>query len=167
MGDDKELQHHGADPAKVAGPRGATQKAAGGFFIDPGAEAFRVHLFRQRVEDEVGAVLFAHLAVRGEGARITGKILLRAELAGIDENAHRHRPLRAGQLASAIDERGVAGMERAHGGDQHQRAGHGAAKTPRSGKSSAGLSRVYRRLLGNRRVGAMVESALAGSRRRA
>ncbi len=81
------------------------------------------------MEDEVDAFAFAQRAVGFERARIGVKILVGAELRGIDEVRHHDR---VGPLPGDADQGEVPFVEVAHGGHESDAAPRGAEIVRRS-----------------------------------
>ena len=111
MDDVEEFEHHRGDAAEVAGPRRPAQHVLKASHLDEGAETGRVHHLGRRVEDERHPLGRTHGEVVLEGPRVTGEILLGAELRRVDEYGHRHElSLRTG----GADQAGVPLVQRAH-----------------------------------------------------
>ncbi len=77
-----------------------------------------VHRFDARHKDGLCARAFSHGKVGAERARVRGEVLRGRKLRWVDEDGRDHG--HASERSSARNERGVAIMQRAHGG--HQRA---------------------------------------------
>ena len=74
-----------------------------------------IQLFDRGSEDDVGAFGFGERAVGVEGARIAGEVFVGAELGGVDEDADGDESAR---FARGANQRGMARVQRAHGGDK-------------------------------------------------
>ncbi len=127
--DVEELADNRGDAAKVTGPGGAVEPVAEFAWVDEGAEAAGgVHVGCRWGEEEVDPFGFEQGTVRVEGARVFGEVLGGTKLGGVDEEGGSHE---VAGLPGRLDERQVALMQRAHGGDETQgergRGAEGAA----------------------------------------
>ena len=129
LGDLQELRHDGRDAPEVGG-------ALGGFEAlrqrtvdqDGGVEAGRIHDGLRRQEHGVGARLPQQPEVGVEVAGVALQVLLGAELQRIEED----RDQRAvGFGAGTAQQRQVAVVQRAHGGDESDAAGLGTTPAAR------------------------------------
>ena len=109
--DFEKFEHDGGDAAEMAGARAAFEAVAEAVDIDVGAKAGRIDVGGLRREDGIDARGLEFLGVGIEGTRIFGEIFVGAELGGVEE--YRRDDLRT-FAAGTIDERHVAGVERAH-----------------------------------------------------
>src|SRR5690349_10315007 len=111
--------------------------------------AGRIHLFNGGLEDHLDAGLFALGQIVFDRPRVLVKVLARAKLGWIDENADRN-------VISAIlrlpDERKVPGVQSAHGGNERKLAGEPGSLIATFGNGSRNdhdsfslSSRAYRR----------------------
>ena len=85
------------------------------FDFDESCRAGGVELFDRGGEDHIRALGLGERTVNFKAAGINGEVLMGAELGGVDEDAD--GDLAAGGAGGA-DQRGVAGVESAHGGDE-------------------------------------------------
>ena len=86
------------------------------------------------VKEQIGTGFAAEAAIAGERARVTGEILLRAELGRVDKNARGHRAVWPASFRRAVEEREMAGVQRAHGGDEDERAARLSGKRRTCGR---------------------------------
>ena len=115
-----------ATPRKWSGAEASFEDRAELGDVDPGLEAGRVHLLRRGREDDVDARLLGELEVTRLVAGVAAEIHGRRELGGVHEEAH------DGGVALGArggEQREVAGVQRAHRGDEAD--GAGAARRER------------------------------------
>ena len=101
----------------------AVETIADALGLDDRAGAFGIHFRGFRSEEEIDVFGFEQSAVGVEGARISREILVRRELRGIDEDGRDDGV--AGSPGGA-DQGKMAGVQRAHGGNQSHAACLGA-----------------------------------------
>ena len=95
----------------MVGPELALEAPAELADVDPGREAFRVHLRSGRREEDVDARLLGELRVALLVSRVAVEVLVRAELRRIHEQARNDDVV---LLACRGEQRQVTGVERAH-----------------------------------------------------
>ncbi len=113
--DGEELQHDRRDAAEVAGAKASFEDRAELGDVDPGLEAGRVHLLRGGREDDVDARLLGELEVARLVSRVAAEINGSRELGRVHEEAHDDGVALG---ARGGEQREVAGMQRAHRGDE-------------------------------------------------
>jgi len=113
--DVEEAGDDGGDAAEVAGARGSVEAGGDGAGVDEGRIAGRIHGCGGGSEEEVDAGGFQFGAVFVEGARVGGEVFGGTELGGVDEDGDGDGVVLG---EGCRDEREMAGVERAHGGNE-------------------------------------------------
>ena len=116
FGGDQQLGDHGGDAAKVAGAGCAVQTIAEGWDFDKGGiGAVGIELFDGGAKSTSAPSAAASAQSASNERGIAAEILVGAELRGVDEDADGDVRARG---AGGANQRGVAGMQRAHGGNE-------------------------------------------------
>lgn len=76
-----------------------------------------IHFLGGRIEDQIDTGGFAQGQIGFDRARVFGEILRRAELGGVDEETDRNV---RGVFSGGCKKGKMAGVERAHGGDERE-----------------------------------------------
>jgi hypothetical protein len=104
-----------ATPRKWPGTKRTAQGPGEFFHGDPRLEIRRIERSKETGPGGGNPFPAAESDVAGERARVSGKIFPGTELGGVHENRNDHLVV---FLSSAADERGMAFVQRAHGGHQ-------------------------------------------------
>ena len=115
----QQLQNHGADTAKMARASAAFEAFADAVDVYVSRIILRIHFRGFRYEHALNAESGQFLGVGLLRAGIFGEIFGGAELLGVDENRRGHG---GAVLARSFDQRQVALVQRAHGGDKAEDA---------------------------------------------
>ena len=115
LGGGKELGDDGGDAAEMSGAGFAVKAIAEAFHLDKGGGAGRIHLLGGGGEEGFSTFPGGELEIGGERAGIAGEVFFRAELPGIDEESDDDE---IAGFGSGANERGMTGVERAHGGHE-------------------------------------------------
>ena len=122
----EELRHHRRHAGKMRRPKSVFE--VGGrrpLEHDFRRKAWGIDLVDRRREDEIRGDAAKLLDIRRKRARIAGEIFIRAELRRIDENRDDDAVRR---LTRRVDERQMAGVERAHRRHKADALAGGAAR---------------------------------------
>ena len=107
----EQLGNNGTYTLKMNGAGFAAERFRKGADIHIGA-GIAIHLFRFRMEDQIGADAFAECTVPLKIAGIGFQIFIGAELCGIDKNGDYNDVV---FFTAFLDQAGVTFMEKAHG----------------------------------------------------
>mmetsp|Transcript_26888 Transcript_26888/g.86840 ORF Transcript_26888/g.86840 Transcript_26888/m.86840 type:complete len:383 (+) Transcript_26888:222-1370(+) len=130
LDDVEQLGHHRRHPAKVPRPACRLGRALQALDVHVDgrlAVGLWVHLGLGRREEHVGTRGAQPGYVLLPGARVLVEVLALAKLLWVDKNGRNHQLALA---AGAVDQRNVAGVQRAHRGHQRHRRGRAHPRTP-------------------------------------
>ena len=116
FGEVEELAANGSNAAEMDGAGAAAEDfgdRAGHFH--PSHVRVRIHFCRRRSKEKVGAGCFCYLRVSVQGSRVGFIVFVWSELGGVYENGGNDEII---FTPCCLDQRSVAFVKRAHGGDQ-------------------------------------------------
>lgn len=145
--DGEEFEHDGANPPKVPRPTRAAEDSRNAFFLHESGKIRRIHLSGGRVKDQVRPMCGAQAPVGWERAGIPRKVFLRAKLCRINKYTDDDEPFPASEPSGAVDERGMPGVERAHGRNEHDPSTSPSAKAAESGDGAGDFQGEVSRIL--------------------
>ncbi len=123
----KQLQHHGCDAAEVPWTEFPAEMVGQAADVDAALERLRIDLNRRRREHDIDAKVAAQCHVGVNRPRIARQIVLIVELQRIDEDRNDDHAAVAARLS---DQRGMSGMQGAHGGHERPSSRAFASRAP-------------------------------------